>query len=293
MKAELSQFRVVRPRNLDDALVKLADSQERLTPLAGGTDLYVYLNAGTVRPGTWLDLWSLPELRGIREADGWLVLGALTTYSELQRDPQARRRVPMLVQAAGTVGAVAIQNRGTLGGNIANGSPAGDSLPVLLAYDAEVGLRSARGKRWVPLDAYYTGYRASVMKREELIDEIRIPLEPLARITAARYAKVGTRAAQAISKVVAALALGRASDGTVRHCRLAYGSVAATPVRLKTVEDHLTGHQLDAGRVTSALEVLDRAMAPIDDIRSTERYRRFVSRQTLRRFLEDVLAGRG
>lgn len=292
MKAELSQFQVVRPRNLDDALVRLAESPERLTPLAGGTDLYVYLNAGTMRPSTWLDLWSLSELRGIREADGFLVMGALTTYSELQRDPLARRRVPMLVEAAGTVGAVAIQNRGTLGGNIANGSPAGDSLPVLLAYDAEVGLRSAKGKRWVPLDAYYTGYRASVLKREELIDEVRIPLEPLAGIGAARYAKVGTRAAQAISKVVAAMALGRSADGTVGHCRIAYGSVAATPVRLKTVEDHLAGHKLDAGRIQSALQVLDRAMAPIDDIRSTERYRRFVSRRMLQRFLEDVLAGR-
>ncbi len=293
MKAELSQFQVVRPRNLDDALVRLAESAERLTPLAGGTDLYVYLNAGTMRPGTWLDLWSLSELRGIREADGFLVMGALTTYSELQRDPLARRRVPMLVEAAGTVGAVAIQNRGTLGGNIANGSPAGDSLPVLLAYDAEVGLRSAKGKRWVPLDAYYTGYRASVLKREELIDEVRIPLEPLARITAARYRKVGTRAAQAISKVVAAMSLGRAADGTVGRCRIAYGSVAATPVRLKTVEDHLAGQKLDAGRIRSALQLLDRAMAPIDDIRSTERYRRFVSRSMLQRFLEDVLAGRG
>ncbi|MBI4870174.1 MAG: xanthine dehydrogenase family protein subunit M [Candidatus Riflebacteria bacterium] len=285
MRAQLSRFEVVQAVNLEHALTCLAGSPERLTPLAGGTDLYVSLNAGSLAPGHWLDIWGLEELRGIREEDGHVVLGALTTYTELRRSELVGRLLPLLAEAAATVGAVAIQNRGTLGGNLANGSPAGDSLPVLLAYDAEVGLISKRGKRWVPFAQFYTGYRASVMAKDELVDQVRVPTAALESIRKARYVKIGTRSAQAISKVVAAFALGTDEGGSVNHCRIAYGSMAPTPVRVPAVESALVGHKLDGATIREALAALDGALRPIDDIRSTARYRRFVASRILERFL--------
>ncbi|MBI4867636.1 MAG: xanthine dehydrogenase family protein subunit M [Candidatus Wallbacteria bacterium] len=288
MRARLAGFSLERPGTLDEALGMLAASKERLTLLAGGTDLYVYLNAGVARPGRWLDLWGLDELRGIHEVGDHVVLGALTTYTELRASELIRGALPLLAQAAATVGAVAIQNRGTLGGNIANGSPAGDSLPPLLAYDAEIGLRSARGRRFVPFDRFYTGYRASVAAPDELIEQIRIPLGAGSSSRACRFVKVGTRAAQAISKVVAAFVLGRAGDGTVDHCRAAFGSVAPTPVRLRRLEQHVIGKRIDPALIRTSSDVLLSEIAPIDDIRSTARYRRFVARTAWQRFMEEV-----
>ncbi|MBI3892323.1 MAG: xanthine dehydrogenase family protein subunit M [Candidatus Wallbacteria bacterium] len=287
MRTDLSAFRLERPRTLDEALATLASSKERLTLLAGGTDLYVYLNAGLARAGRWLDIWGLDELRGIRESGGYIVLGALTTYTDLQASELVCAVLPLLAQAAATVGAVAIQNRGTLGGNLVNGSPAGDSLPPLLAYDAELGLRSARGSRWVRLDGFYTGYRATVLAPDELVELIRIPRASAVAVTAGRYVKVGTRAAQAISKVVAAFALGRSAAGEIAHARVAFGSVAPTPIRLRALENHLLGRKLDDALVRSSADCLAAEIAPIDDIRSTARYRRFVSKNVWVRFLEE------
>ncbi len=287
MRAPLSQFGVESPSSLEDALARMEASGGRLTPMAGGTDLYVYLNAGSIEPGRWIDIWGLDELRGIAEDKTHYLLGALTTYSQIRKSPVMQQALPLLVEAAATVGAVAIQNRGTLGGNIANGSPAGDSLPSLLVYDAEIDVRSVRGSRSVPFHQFYTGYRASVLAKDELIERIRIPKAAAARAGASRFIKVGTRAAQAISKVVGAFALHRGEDGKIDRCRVALGSVAPVPCRMTQVEDHLTGQTLDGELIASAVELLDEGIKPIDDIRSTARYRRFVSLRVFERFLQE------
>lgn len=267
MRTAVSGLDMCRVTSLDDALRIMRD--EGRTPVAGATDLYVALNFGTLDQTRFLDIWAVDELRGISERGDTLVLGALATYTSLIRSPLVIRRLPMLVEAARQVGGVQIQNRGTVGGNIANGSPAGDSLPVLAAAEAVVVLRSADGERRVPITAYYTGYRATVMRADELIVAIEVPPVEGKQW----FRKVGTRAAQAISKIVVA---------GVRSAppRIAYGSVAPTVVRVPLTERALSS---SAG-IDEAVRVLEGEIKPIDDIRSTAEYRMRVASNLLRRF---------
>jgi CO/xanthine dehydrogenase FAD-binding subunit len=244
-----------------------------LTPLAGCTDVYVGLNFGTLPAKKFLDLWPLDALRAIRLSGGVLSIGALATYTEIIRSALVRRRLPILAAAAREIGGVQIQNRGTLGGNIANGSPAGDSLPVLAVADATLLLASAGGERRVPFASFYTAYRKSVLQPDELIAAVEIP-----RVEGRQwFRKVGTRAAQAISKVVLA---GVRSD----RPRLSLGSVAPTVVRLPQTEAVLAaGAGIAECRRTLAAEI-----QPIDDLRSTAEYRRRVSGNLLEQFWKET-----
>ena len=261
MALPLSALKLFRPHTLRDALHMLRD-EGPLTPMAGCTDVYVNLHFGTAKERRFIDLWPIPELRGIAAARHTLRLGALTTYSEIIASPLIRRRVPMLVAASREVGGRQIQNRGTLGGNIANASPAGDSLPVLAAADAVVVLQSATAERRVPYTQFGTGYRSTVRRDDELIVAIEIP-----PIEGRQYwRKVGTRRAQAISKVMCAAVHGPA-------IRIALGSVAETIVRLPRTESVLSNR----GTLAEAQAALRAEIAPIDDIRSTADYRREVS----------------
>lgn len=271
MRTAISGLDLRRASTLDEALLILHD--ERRTPIAGATDLYVGLNFGTLIPRQFLDIWGLDELRTISVHEDTLVIGALTSYASLMQSHLVANRVPMLVQASRLVGGVQIQNRGTLGGNIANGSPAADGVPVLSAADAVIVLRSAGAERRVPVNSFYTGYRATVMRPDELIVAIEIP-----RIDGKQwFRKVGTRAAQAISKVVMAAVR---SDTP----RIAFGSVAPTVVRVPKTESALAG----GATIDEAMEILGRELAPIDDVRSTADYRRRVSMNLLRRFWEET-----
>jgi CO/xanthine dehydrogenase FAD-binding subunit len=272
MRTAISTLELIEPRSLAHALRLLRDDGP-IVPLAGCTDLYVSLNLGAPPGGRFLNLWPLDELRGIEVRGGVLSIGALTTFSEIIRSSIVRRRLPMLVAAAREIGAVQVQNRGTIGGNVANASPAGDSLPVLAAADAAVVLRSAGGARRVPFDAFYTGYRRSVMRPDEIIAAIEIP-----RVEGVQwFRKVGTRAAQAISKVV--MAAVRAP-----RPRVALGSVAPTVVRAAKTEALLAG----GGGITEAREVLMTEIAPIDDVRSTAAYRRRVAGNLLAAFWSET-----
>ena len=268
MKTALSTLELRRAHTLDDALAIMR--AEHRVPIAGATDVYVGLNFGTQRARRFLDLWPLDELRTITVTGDQLVLGALVTYTAMIASTEVRAWLPMLVEAARQVGGPQIQNRGTLGGNIANGSPAGDLLPVLAAIDAFVVLRSMDGERRVPFTAFYTGYRASVMRVDELIVAVEIP-----RVTGAQwFRKVGTRAAQAISKVVVA-AVREPSP------RIAVGSIAPTVVRLTATEGALAS----GAAVDEAMTTLRGEVRPIDDLRSTAEYRTRVTENLVRRFL--------
>ncbi len=281
MRTAVSKLTLLRPRRLRDALAMLRDEGE-LTPIAGCTDVYVGLQFGTLDARRFVDLWPLDELRGIDEHDDRLRLGALTTYSELVASPVVRRRLPMLVAAAREVGGRQIQNRGTIGGNIANASPAGDTLPVLAAAEATVVLRSAARERRVAFAAFYTGYRATVRQRDELIVSIEIP-----RVRGRQWwRKVGTRRAQAISKVMlAAVRPARARHQTTeRGFRLALGSVAPTVMRLPRTESVLNA----GGSIDVACRVLLSEIAPIEDVRSTAEYRRAVSANLVARFWRET-----
>jgi CO/xanthine dehydrogenase FAD-binding subunit len=243
-----------------------------LVPMAGCTDLYVALNFGTLEGERFLNLWRLDALRGIEIRGKRLWIGALATYAEILRSPLIRARLPMLATAAREIGGVQIQNRGTIGGNVANGSPAGDALPVLAAADATVLLRSAKEMRQVPFSSFYTGYRRSVLRHDEIIEGFEI-----APITGPQwFRKVGTRAAQAISKVVMAGVAGRTP-------RIAFGSVAPTVVRAPRTEQVL----VSGGSLDEAQRVLGLEIAPVDDLRSTAEYRRQVAANLLARFWTD------
>jgi CO/xanthine dehydrogenase FAD-binding subunit len=271
------------PRSLDDALAAMAGGSFR--PIAGGTDLMVQLAAEVGEPPLQvLDLWRVEELRGIALRDGVLSLGALTTYSDMRRSPLVRAKLPALAEAAATIGAAQIQNRGTLGGNAVNASPAGDTLPILLATDSVLVLRSAERERPVPAKDFWPAYRKTALAADELLIRVDIPIPDRREV---RFRKVGTRRAQAISKVVMALAY-REDGGVWRDVRVALGSVAATPIRASETESVLEGAAPRAAVADHAAAVLARELHPIDDVRSTAEYRLLVASRILHRMLRDA-----
>jgi CO/xanthine dehydrogenase FAD-binding subunit len=272
MATPVGRLSLLQPATLDEALRLLRD-EGPLAPLAGGTDVYVGFHFGTVAARRFLDLQGLDELRGIRRRGETLVVGALATYTDIIRSPLVRRRLPILVEASRQVGSPQIQNRGTLGGNIANASPAGDTLPVLAVAEATVVLRSADGERRVPFGSFYAGYRRTVMRPDELIAAVEVPPGEGRQW----FRKVGTRAAQAISKVV--MAAMRAP-----HPRIALGSVAPTVIRVPRTEAVLA----DGGSLAEAQAALRDEIVPIDDLRSTAAYRRRVSANLLAQFWSDT-----
>jgi xanthine dehydrogenase small subunit len=274
---------VQSPATLAEAYELLAGS-DGWQPIAGGTDLMVQITGELGPPPTRvMDIWRLDELRGIDLDAGTLTLGALTTYTEIRRSSLCHDHLPALVQAAATIGAAQIQNRGTIGGNAVNASPAGDTLPILLATDAELILGSARGERSVRADEFWPAYRRTARAPDELLLRIRIPL-PAGRQV--RFRKIGTRRAQAISKVMMALAW-REDGGVWRDVRLALGSVAATPIRASHTESVLEGAAPRQGTADHAAETLAAEIKPIDDVRSTADYRRAVASRVLHRLLRD------
>jgi CO/xanthine dehydrogenase FAD-binding subunit len=275
------------PRRLDEALAALA-ADPALVPIAGCTDLLVTEAAATERPAAVLDLLRVEELRGVREAgDGSVEIGATTTFAELQRVPAIVERFPALAAAAATVGAWQIQNRATLGGNIVHASPAGDSLPVLLALDAKLVCASAAGRREVSADEFFVSYRKTALVPGELLVAVLLPAPAPGAVQ--RFRKVGTREAQAISKVVVALT-ARVEDGTIVEARIAAGSVAATPVRLRAAEAALAGRPPDTATADAAGRAAAAEVTPIDDVRSTAEYRRFALERVVRRLVLSLTA---
>jgi CO/xanthine dehydrogenase FAD-binding subunit len=272
VRTAISPLVMLQPRTVRDALRMLRD-EGPLTPMAGCTDLYVGLNLGALADRRFLNIWGLDALRGIEARGDVLRIGALTTYSEIIRSAEVRRRLPMLAAASREIGAVQIQNRGTIGGNIANGSPAGDTLPVLAAADALVELRGVDWTRKIPFADFYSGYRTSVRRPDELITAVEVP-----RVAGAQwFRKVGARAAQSISKVV--MAAVRAE-----RPRIALGSVAPTVVRARRAEDALAS----GAAIDEAQRLLQEDISPIDDIRSTAAYRREVAARLLAQFWRDT-----
>jgi len=255
MRSYVPAYELIQAAGLEHALEMLGEYR----PFAGGTDVMVLFEAGKLANKKWINIRGLPELRGIDATVDYVTLGALTTYTEVRRSAILAQEFPMLCEAAEQTGGIATQNRGTIGGNIANASPAADTPPALLVYDAEVELTSSsRGPRWVSYRKFHRGYKQMDMAPDELLTRIRVPR----RFAGWRhfYRKVGTRRAQSISKVCFA---GLKQGSNVR---VALGSVAPGPLLLH-------GANLSA-------------IAPIDDIRSTAHYRMTVARNLLEDFLK-------
>ncbi|MCA9518732.1 MAG: FAD binding domain-containing protein, partial [Myxococcales bacterium] len=251
MRSYLPAFACKAPASLDEALVTLASEPGKWTPLAGGTDLMVLFESGKLPPGHFLSLWKLPELRGIEVTDDAITLGALTTYAEVREHATVAFELPMLAAAARESGAIAIQGRGTLGGNIMNASPAADSPPALVAYDAEIELVRASGARWVRYRDFHTGYKVMDRAPDEILRRIRIPRRDPGQHWVHFYRKVGTRRFQAITKVGIA-AIGRVEGGVARDVRVAFTSVAPTVLAAARTEAALEGQAFGPGLVAAA-----------------------------------------
>jgi CO/xanthine dehydrogenase FAD-binding subunit len=285
MRADPVEYELVAPGNLPDVLSLLAREPQAWLPIAGGTDVMVLYTSGKLPQKKLVSLWNLPELRFVDVSDEEIRIGAGSTYTDLRRHETIRREFPLLNTAARWTGSIANQNRGTLGGNIGNASPAADSLPALLAYEADLTLVSVRGERRVPYTTFHTGYKKSVLAPDELIGAIRLPRGFTNYVSYTR--KVGARNAQAISKVCLA-ALGKLDRGVVTDIRIAIGSVAPVPLRLRSTENAVQGKAIDPTVIATACKAAIAEIQPIDDIRSTAAYRAAVAGNLVVEFLNTL-----
>ncbi len=288
MRGDAESMTVLRPRSVEEALGVYASNPDSV-PLAGGTDFMVAWNAGEANGRKILDLSLITSWKRIHEAKSGVRIGSLVTHRELQLHPLIRRRFPLLVEACATIGGRQIQARGTLGGNIANASPAGDTFPPLAVYEARVRLRSRGGSRTLPLLEVFRGVKKTALAGGELIDSIEIDFPR--RPSHQGFRKVGTRAASAISKTVASGLLWLSKEGRIRELRFALGSMAPTVRRLSSVEVFLAGKRPEGRIVEEAASLLENDVSPIDDLRSTRAYRLEVSKNLLRAFLRTGVTG--
>src|ERR1700685_3418840 len=274
MRAQPSEYELVAPAKVAKVLELLAREPGVWLPVAGGTEVMVQYGAGRLGARKLVSLWGLPELRRIERTEQELVIGAGCTYSDLRDHPAVAQEFPLLARAASWTGSIANQNRGTLGGNIVNASPAADSLPALMVYEAELLLVSAAGTRRVPYADFHTGYKQTRLAVDEII--AAIALRPRFANYYAYSRKVGTRNAQAIAKLCLA-GLGKLTVNKIEDVRLAIGSMAVTPLRLRRTEEVLLGQGWSPALVGEARQALETEVAPIDDIRSSAGYRLHVA----------------
>jgi len=282
MRSNVAQYDLVAPNSLDAVLQILADSPDRYTPIAGGTELMVALGAGRLQTRKLVSLWNLEELRFIEVTPDAIIIGAGSTFTDIRKHPVIAGEFSILAQAASWTGSIANQNRGTLGGNIVNASPAADSPPALLAYDAELTIVSTRGARTLPYRNFHLAYKETALEADELLHSVTILRNYRSYETYIR--KVGPRNAQAISKVALAV-VTRMNKGQIEDIRIGAASVREYPARLTATEKSLTGKTITPESVAAARAVLLTEVRPIDDIRSTARYRATVAANLLEGFL--------
>jgi CO/xanthine dehydrogenase FAD-binding subunit len=290
MRSDPADYQLLAPGDLSAVLSLLAREPGQWLPIAGGTDLMVQYASGKLPPRKLVSLWNLPELRTIEVSERTIQIGAACTYTDVRQHALVAKEFPLLANAASCTGGIANQNRGTLGGNIVNASPAADSLPALLAYDCDLILISTRGERRIPYSTFHTGYKQTLLAPDELIRAICLPRHFFGYISYSR--KVGARNAQAISKVCMA-ALARTAHGVIEDVRIAAGSVAPVPLRLRGTEEILRGKILDREIMHAARTSAMAEIRPIDDIRSTAAYRSAVLGNLVVEFLQRLSGNTG
>jgi CO/xanthine dehydrogenase FAD-binding subunit len=285
MRSNVTEYDLIAPTSLDAVLQILADSPDNYTPIAGGTEIMVALGAGRLQPKKLISLWGLEELRFIEVTSDALIIGAGTTFTDIRKHPVIAEEFAILAQAASWTGSIANQNRGTLGGNIVNASPAADSPPVLLAYEARITLISSRGSRIIPYNDFHLAYKETALEPDELLHSITLSRNLSSYKTYIR--KVGTRNAQAISKVAIA-ALAQVTEGRIDDIRIGAASLREYPTRLNAVERSLIGQAITPDVIAAARAAILREARPIDDIRSTAKYRATVAANLLEEFLRGL-----
>ena len=285
MRSNVSQYELIAPATLNAVLQILADSPGRYTPIAGGTELMVALGAGHLQSRKLVSLWNLKELRFIEIADHAVTIGAGTTFTDIRNHSVIAEEFPLLAQAASWTGSIANQNRGTLGGNIVNASPAADSSPALLVYEADITLISATSRRTIPYRDFHLSYKKTALAPTELVHSVTLLRDTKEYKQYIR--KVGTRNAQAISKVALA-GLARMDKGSIAEIRLGAASLRETPARLTATEQSLLGEKIGPETIAAARAALTGEVKPIDDIRSTAKYRASVAANLLEEFLRSL-----
>ena len=289
MRSNPADYEMIAPGSLYAIVSLLAKEPGVWVPIAGGTDVMVQYAAGKLPARKLVSIWNLPELRRIEVTAEEIRIGAGCTYTDLRRHEIVGSEFPLLRSAARWTGGVANQNRGTIGGNIVNASPAADSLPALLVYDSELILVSIRGERRLPYASFHTGYKKTLLATDELLQAVCLPRRFSGYFSHAR--KVGARNAQAISKVCIA-ALGHLGHGVVEDVRIALGSVAPVPLRLTETEQTVRGQAIDSALLLLARKAVAAEIRPIDDIRSTARYRAVVAGNLVAEFLNRLRSER-
>jgi CO/xanthine dehydrogenase FAD-binding subunit len=285
MRSNASQYDLTAPANLEAVLDILASEPGHYTPIAGGTELMVAFGAGHLAAKHLLSINHLKELRFIEVDAGSITLGSGTTFTDIRGHDVIQTEFPLLEQAASWTGSIANQNRGTLGGNIVNGSPAADSPPALLAYDAEVTLISARGTRTMPYTDFHLGYKQTALGPDELLHSVTLKRAFHGYIQYTR--KVGPRNAQAISKVAIA-ALAHMKNGRIDDIRIGAASLRDRPTRLTATENALHNQPINPETIAAARAALLTEAQPIDDIRSTAKYRTTVAANLIEEFLSQL-----
>jgi CO/xanthine dehydrogenase FAD-binding subunit len=287
MRSYPADYELITPGSLDAVLRLLHDEPRQWTPIAGGTEIMVLYGAGKLAARKFVSIFALPELRTIGETEHAVSIGGGCTFTQIRDHPAIQRDFPLLAQCASWTGSIANQNRGTIGGNLANASPAADSPPALFAYAAEIELISQRGARRIPYEQFHLGYKKTALAPDELIRAIHLPRRFDRSFRYVR--KVGARNAQAISKICVA-ATGRLYHDRVEEIRIGMGSVAPTPLRLLATEQVLLGTPLNNTTIAEARKTLLTETAPIDDIRSTAGYRKLVAANLLEELLRSFAA---
>ena len=283
----LETIECLYPQSLTEALQQLATHKSKSKIVAGGTDLVVQWQTGGLPiPECAISLSAIPELTKIEESSDDIVIGTSATHFSIRNSSVVKAHLPALAEAAGTVGARQIQCLGTIGGNVANASPAGDLAPALLITNGSVTVASAQGERIIPLNKFFKGYRKLDLQEDEIIVSFHLPKKP--QDSTEKFRKLGPRKAQAISKVMAAFR-GRVNNGTIEEFSIALGSVAPTAIRLPKFEEWIKGRQLNKALLEEAASRASDEVHPIDDIRSTANYRKWVSGRLVHFFLEELI----
>lgn len=289
MHSDPAQFELTAAPSLAAVLDQLAAAPGRYTPIAGGTELMVALNTSRLVTRTLVSIQHLQELRFIEVQPNAVHIGAGTTFTDLRHSEIVDRELPLLSRAASWTGSIANQNRGTIGGNICNASPAADTPPALLVYEAEVTLISKSGQRTIPYGEFHLGYKRTQLRPDELLFSVTVPRSYDGWRQYVR--KVGTRNAQAISKVALA-GVARLNGERIDELRLGAASLADRPLRLLATEDALRGASLTPAEIDATVRLARAALAsesrPIDDIRSTSRYRTAVAGNLLEEFVRSL-----
>ena len=275
------------PQKIEETLEILSQYEREIKIIAGGTDLLVQYFDRLYEINNWLDLKNIKELKGIGINKNQMEIGAMVTHTQLKISEDIKKYFPILSQAASDIGSPQIRNRGTVGGNIVNASPAGDLLPPLMAYDAQFKLLSMQGERIIPAEKFFIGPKKTILEPAQLLTQIILPLP--SKRTYGSWIKIGKRKALIIGTITLALVVEMAEDNrTVKDIRTCLGSVAPTPIEIKEVKKKIVGKNFNQLNFTELGQIVEDKISPIDDIRGTREYRKDVAKEIMINALEEI-----